>query len=161
MPLVAGDAAAPRDLTASTATTIEMELQVGASPKLCTRRRAPPPVWVALELPPPRMHWIGSIRDGGGGGGRGIACNNERMAVMQAKNILQLLLISLGRPQLTAHSTTNPRTYRECYRTIYCCVIGRGGTAKRQQSIKREGDLQIMILCVRLCWFVAVVVINL
>ena len=98
MPTVASDVAVPRDLAVFTATTIEMEVQVGASPQLCTRRRAPPLVWGALELPPPRMHRIGSIWDGGGGGGQGIACNNERKADMQLKNILQLLLIGLRRP---------------------------------------------------------------
>ena len=60
MPTVASDVAVPRDLAVFTATTIEMEVQVGASPQLCTRRRPPPPVWVVPELPPPQMHRIGS-----------------------------------------------------------------------------------------------------
>ena len=90
MPFVAGDVAAAGDLAIIAATAIELEVQVGASPQLCTRRQAPRPERGMLELPPLRMYRMESIVDGGG---RGIGHNNERMAKI-AESALQNIFYS-------------------------------------------------------------------
>ena len=80
MPSVAGDVAAATDLATVSATAIELEVQVGASPQLCDRCCARRPIYGAMELPMPRMNRKDSIQDVGGGGGWGIEHNNKRMA---------------------------------------------------------------------------------